>query len=366
MGVNWLVTGGCGFIGLNLVKNLIKEGGHYIRIVDNLSVGSREDLTQSCELTELEIKLQNLEPSILSPQDLPHSLDLDLRSFHSAAYEIKPGTVSSALCTMPGKVDLIVADILDDRLALKAAQGIDVIVHLAANTGVTTSVEDPRSDCLNNIVGTINYLEAARFNNVKRFVFASSSASVGECEPPIHEEVVPHPISPYGASKLSGEAYCSAYFQTFGVETVVLRFGNVYGPLSRQKNSVVAKFIKRIMEDKPLEIYGDGKQTRDFIYIDDIVQAIRFSSTVDRIGGETFQVATNMETSVENLTEKLLSIIDIFGLKSVNKIYTETRRGDMKRNFSDTSKAQKHLGWHSEFELSDGLKRTFEWFLEKR
>jgi UDP-glucose 4-epimerase len=357
MGVNWLITGGCGFIGLNLVKNLIKEGEHYIRIVDNLSVGSREDLSQICNFNEFDLKTSRPSPSAcITGHPQP---------FSNSSNETKSSALPAGLSIMPGKVDLIVNDILDAEIATKIAEGIDIIVHLAASTGVDPSVEDPKSDCLNNIVGTINYLEAARYNNIKRFIFASSGAPVGECEPPIHEEIVPHPVSPYGASKLSGEAYCSAYFQSFGVETVVLRFGNVYGPLSAQKNSVVAKFIKRALEGKPLIIYGDGKQTRDFIFVEDLVKAVLLSATSKNICGETFQIATSAETSIEELIEKLLPILGNSGLIEVKVYHAKPRVGDVKRNFSDTSKAQKILGWHAKTELSDGLKRTLEWFLEK-
>ena len=159
-------------------------------------------------------------------------------------------------------------------------------------------------------------LEAARKNSVKRFVFASSGAPVGECNPPIHEELPCHPVSPYGASKLAGEGYCSAYYRTFGVETVALRFGNVYGPGSGHKNSVIAKFIKQAMNGEPLEIYGDGKQTRDFIYIDDLIEAIRLSATVERIGGNVFQIATNTETTVREMTNKLLPVLSEFGIRT--------------------------------------------------
>ena len=266
--MKWLITGGCGFIGRNLVKELFEEGGHAIRIVDNLSVGSREDLAQVCDFTESD-------PDISSPQH-------------------------SVLNTQSSVVQLIAGDIIDDQVAIKLAKGVDVIVHLAANTGVGLSVEDPRSDCINNVLGTFNYLEAARQNAVKRFVFASSGAPIGECEPPIHEELAPHPVSPYGASKLSGEAYCSAFYHSFGVETVALRFGNVYGPLSGHKNSVVARFIRQAINGETLEIYGDGYQTRDFINIDDLVRAIRLSEHKPEIGGEAFQIATNKETALSS------------------------------------------------------------------
>ena len=221
-----------------------------------------------------------------------------------------------------------------------------MIVHLAANTGVMPSVEDPRADCMSNVVGTLNYLEAARHNGVGRFVFASSGGTViGEAEPPIHEEMVAHPVAPYGASKLAGEGYCSAYFQTFGIETVALRFGNVYGPLSGHKNSVVARFIKRAMDGEVLEIYGDGTQTRDFIYVDDLIRAVSLAATVDGVGGEVFQIATSAETTVQELTDKLLPALASAGLKDVEVRKTAARRGEVRRNYADTSKAHRMLGW---------------------
>jgi len=322
----WLITGGCGFIGRSLVKNLVDEGGHYIRIIDNLSVGTPADLARVCEFTPFE--------------SIPN---------HSETL-------------IPG-IDLVEGDILDEGLALQAARGMDVIVHLAANTGVPPSIENPRSDCLNNVVGTFNYLEAARTHKVGRFVFASSGAPIGECEPPIHEELAPHPVSPYGASKLAGEGYCSAYFRTFGLETVALRFGNVYGPLSGHKNSVVAKFIKLAMEGQTLEIYGDGNQTRDFIFIGDLVNAIRLAATREKVGGETFQIATNSETTVNELTEKLKKALNQNGIADVDVRFSAPRLGDVLRNYSDTSKARKMLGWQAECDLKQGLNQTIEWFL---
>ncbi len=321
----WLITGGCGFIGRNLVKNLLEEGGHHIRIVDNLTVGTREDLSQVCDYQEVTIDT--------------------LASSHNSLVELLRG------------------DILEEDLALKVAKGVDVIVHLAANTGVGPSVENPRLDCATNVIGTLNYLEAARLNGVKRFVFASSGAPAGECVPPIHEEMPPHPVSPYGASKLAGEGYCSAYFRTFGIETIALRFSNVYGPLSSKKNSVVAKFIKRIFDGKVLEIYGDGNQTRDFIYIDDLIRAIRLAASSEKAGGETFQIATARETTVLEMTNELIEVFKEFDASREIKVnYTKSRLGDVKRNFSDTSKAQRNLGWQAEVSLPQGLRRTLEWY----
>lgn len=326
--MRWLVTGGCGFIGRNLIQQLLTDGEEQIRIIDNLSMGSKSDLKTVCDF-------QTITPEQLS--------------------EIQPG------------VQLLVADVLDADLAVQATQNCDVIVHLAANTGVPASVQNPRKDCMVNVLGTFNYLEAARVSSVKRFVFASSGAPVGVCDPPIHEEMAPHPASPYGAGKLAGEGYCSAFYHSFGIETVALRFGNVYGPLSSLKTSVVAKFIKQVFSGDKLEIYGDGNQTRDFIYIDDLVAVIRKAALVDGIGGETFQIATARETTIAELTSLLVATLKEADLSdSVEVIHTDERVGDVKHNFSDTSKAQKFLNWQAQVTLDDGLRKTVAWFLKNR
>ena len=239
---------------------------------------------------------------------------------------------------------------------------MDIIVHLAANTGVPKSVENPRLDMECNVMGTFNMLEAARHHGIKRFVFASSGAPAGEVTPPIHEELPPHPVSPYGASKLAGEGYCSAYFRTFGIETVALRFSNVYGPGSSHKTSVVAKFIKRALAGQPLEIYGDGTQTRDFIYIDDLIDALVLAATKNGIGGETFQIATSRETTLDELTTILLDVLERSGVRRPQVKKTEPRLGDVKRNFSNTTKARRMLGWKCRWNLEKGLEKTVEWF----
>ena len=323
--MNWLITGGCGFVGTSLISALLAKGGHNIRVVDNLSVGSREDLASVSSYRELTLE---------------------------------------ALTKAPSHVELIVGDILDHDLALRVTQGCDIIVHLAANTGVGPSVDAPRTDMLVNVVGTFNYLETARINKIPRFIFASSGAPAGEVEPPIHEELPSHPVSPYGASKLAGEGYCSAYNRTFGVDTVILRFGNVYGPGSVHKSSVIAKFIRCALANETLEIYGDGTQTRDFIYIADLIDAVMLAATVPEIGGETFQIASNRETTVGEMAEKLIAILQASGVAVIKLINSETRLGDVKRNFSDTSKAKRLLGWRSQITLDDGLKRTVAYFLK--
>lgn len=327
--MNWLITGGCGFLGTSFVRRLLADGGHGIRVVDNLTVGTRPDLSGVTDFTET------------PPADV--------------------GPMSS---TGDTSVELVAGDILDEDLALRAAEGADVILHLAANTGVEPSVRDPRADCLANVIGTLNYLEAARHAGVGRMVSASSGAALGEVEPPLHEELASHPASPYGASKLAGEGYCSAYFRTFGVETVALRFGNVYGPGSGHKNSAVARFIKRALRGEHLEIYGDGTQTRDYIYIDDLIRAVYLSSTVEGVGGETFQIATSAETTVLELVDELLSALAAAGVKNVEVRRGEPRQGDVMRNYADVSKAAARLGWKAETSLPEGLRRTVDYFTE--
>ena len=325
--MNWLITGGCGFLGTALIERLIQQGGHAIRVVDNLTTGTRDDLAQ-------------------------------VTHFHDIAGKDLPGK--------PQGVQLVVGDILDDQLSLKVKHGCDIIVHFAANTGVGPSVEDPRADMLANVVGTFNYLEAARINKVPRFIFASSGAPAGEVEPPIHEELPPHPVSPYGASKLAGEGYCSAYKRTFDVDTVILRFGNVYGPGSAHKSSVVAKFIRRAMSGEMLEIYGDGTQTRDFIYIDDLIDAVMLAVTVHGIGGEAFQIASSHETTVGEIAKRLVATIEEAGVSGIEIINAETRLGDVQRNYSDTTKACIRLGWQPKVTLDEGLKKTVAYFLNNK
>ncbi len=330
--MNWLITGGCGFIGSSLIRYLRERGEDaHIRIVDNLSVGTRDDLAAVTDFRD-------------TPAD-------------TVAPPPAPDGVT---------VELVVGDILDEALALKATEGFDAIVHLAANTGVAPSVANPRLDCMTNVVGLLNYLEGARINQVPRFVLASSGGTViGECEPPINEEMVPHPVSPYGASKSAGEGYCSAYFGTFGIQTTALRFGNVYGPGSSHKNSVVAKFLRRALNQEILEIYGDGKQTRDFIYIDDLLGAIYKAATVPDVGGEVFQIATSAETTVNEIADKLLTVLDDLGVHGVEVRHANPLPGEIRRNYADTSKAARMLGWQPEVALDDGLRRTAQWFIER-
>jgi len=323
--MKYVITGGCGFIGRALSSLLLNDEDNFVRVYDNLSTGKAESLSSVGEYKELFLGQGNFE-----------WLD---------------------------RYSLVVGDILNPEGISEVFSGADVVVHLAANTGVPQSVIDPIKDCNTNVIGTLNVLEGARQKGVGRFIFASSGAPLGEQNPPLHEEMAAHPASPYGASKLAGEGYCSAYFHCFGLETVVLRFGNVYGQGSEQKQSVVAKFIKEAMSGETLEIYGDGSQTRDFIHISDLIQAILCATHSIGVGGEIFQIASASETTVEELTSILVEILESEGVNVKGVINGATRQGDVLRNFSDTSKAESRLGWKSKVSLRDGLRQTVRDFL---
>lgn len=322
----FLITGGCGFLGTALIKRLTREVPDcQIRVLDNLKTGAASDLHRVCDF------------KVAKAESLPEG----------------------------SGVFLIEGDIRDKDAAEKCSAGVECIVHLAANTGVQPSVENPRFDMECNVIGTFNMLDAARKHSVDRFVFASSGAPAGEVEPPIHEELPPHPVSPYGASKLAGEGYCSAYSRTFGVDTVCLRFGNVYGPGSGKKSSVVAKFIRQALLGEVCHIYGDGGQTRDFIFIEDLIEAMLCAVEIPEIGGEVFQIASGGERTVSEITAKLRSVLEDHGVEMLVK-HEEARIGDVRRNYSDTSKALDKLGWKPKMDIDEGIRKTVSYFLKNR
>lgn len=323
-----LITGGCGFIGTSLIRNLLANNPTaHIRVVDSFITGKPADLMEVCIFQTLQVS-------------------------------------ELAQITRNAGVFLLEGDIRDADFLLHCTQNIDCIVHLAANTGVGPSVEDPRLDMMSNVLGTFNALEAARAQGVKKFIFASSGAPAGEVEPPIHEELPPHPVSPYGASKLAGEGYCSAYYRTFGIDTICLRFGNVYGPRSKNKSSVVAKFIRQALFGEPCVIYGDGTQTRDFLYIDDLVRAVMLAIEKP-VGGETFQIATGMERTVGEVANIIAEELGKRGV-AMKVRHDSPRLGDVMRNYSDTRKAAQMLGWTTEVDFQDGSQRTVDWFLAQK
>ncbi len=320
----WLVTGGCGFVGGSLIRKLLAaEPGCSIRVVDNLSGGTLEDLEQ---ITEVHVA----------------------------------GTIGTMA---ESGVELVKADIRDAEAAMQAAAGADVIVHLAANTGVQPSLKKPVMDMECNVIGTVNYLEAARHNSVQDFVFASSSAPIGTAEPPITETAACRPISPYGASKLAGEAYCSAYYGSYGLKTVALRFSNVYGPFSVRKGSVVALFIRQALAGEAWTLNGDGRQTRDFIHIDDIVSAL-MTAAESPYGGEIYQISTQVETSVADMADMLSDILEKEAGLKARTVFGPPLNADVRRSWADITKARTRLGWEPGRDLREGLEETVRWFLQ--
>ncbi len=302
-GATVLVTGGCGFIGVNLGRRLLAAGYRPVAF-DDLSTGRLED-------------------------------------GFTAGYD-----------------EVVEGDIRDADALTAAARDADAVVHLAAHTGVVPSVEDPRHDADVNIGGTLNALLAARDGGAEAFVFASSGAPLGSVEPPGHEGLAARPLSPYGASKLAGEGMCSAFAGSYGLPTTVLRFTNVYGPYSYHKGSVVARCMKRIMEGRELTVYGDGEQTRDFLYVDDLCGAV-LAALERKPMGELYQLGTGVETSVNELVARLRALAPEGDVRVVRE---PARAGEVLRAYSDIGKARRELGYDPSTPLADGLATTFDWF----
>lgn len=320
--MNWLVTGGAGFVGANLVKRLLADPGIRIRVLDNVSVSTPETLAEFGVVQ-------------ISAGDLPSQAE--------------------------GSLEFLHVDVRDTELARRAVAGSDVVVHLAAQTGVRQSIQNPMGDMSTNVIGTLSMLRAARDAGVSTFIFASSGAVLGDHSPPLKEDIVARPISPYGASKLAGEAYCHAFSGSYGLPTVVLRFSNAYGPYSMHKQSVVAKFIKEALAGRPLKIFGEGSQTRDYIFVDDVADAIILAARLRR-GSETFQIATQRETTVIDLTEMLSSILESTSGVRPERVHVDPLAGEVYRNYSDISRARDILGWEPTVTLEDGLRRAVDWF----
>lgn len=244
--------------------------------------------------------------------------------------------------------------------------GVEAVVHLAGRTGVMPSIADPEDDCDVNVRGTLLLLRAAVRRKVKHFIVASSSAPIGAHPPPMHERLPPRPTSPYGASKLAMEGYCSAFHASYGLPTVALRFSNCYGPGSRNKSSVVAQFVRRLIAGESLTIYGDGEQTRDFIFVDDLCAAIESvlgqESGAPSVGGEIYQVATGIETSLNRLVAMLGELMAERGLPPINVQREPARRGEVPRSYADISKFVRTFGYQPATTLQAGLRETWEYF----
>ena len=300
-----LVTGGCGFIGANLVRRITELGlVRTLRVVDDESLGSR---------------------AAIAPWD----------------------------------IEFIAGDIRDADLMRRALRGVDAVVHLAADTRVIDSIADPARNFDVNVAGTFQLLNLMREIGVPRLVNASTGGAIlGEAPPPVHEAMAPLPTSPYGAAKASAEAYCSAFAASYGLDAVSLRFSNVYGPLSFHKGSVVAAFMRRILDDAPLVVYGDGSQTRDYVFVEDLCDGIVVALNSGASG--TFQLGSGVGTSLTRLIEQIAAVVGPDRRPRVR--HEPFRAGEIRHTWADVTKARDGLGWAPRTALPDGLARTWNWF----
>jgi UDP-glucose 4-epimerase len=300
-----LITGGAGFVGRHLAAHLTDQGAA-VTVIDNESLGDRAHL------------------------------DLDRVRF--------------------------VAGDLRNRDELRAAlTGQDAVVHLAADTRVMDSIDNPTNNFDNNVIGTFNLLELCRELGVSRVVAASTGGAIlGDVEPPVHEEMAPRPTSPYGASKLMLEGYLSAYSASYGLGGCALRFSNIYGPRSLHKGSVVAHFFKQVLAGRPLVVYGDGSQTRDYLYAGDLVQGIWAALESEAEGA--FQLGTGRPTTINQLLDLMRKVTGL----DLEVDYQAFRAGEVRDTWCRIDKAQASFGFDPSTELEDGLRSTWEWFRAQR
>ena len=308
--MKFLVTGGAGFIGSHLAEELVQRG-HQVRVVDDFSTGKKKNIASFLD-----------------------------------------------------KIELIEGDIRDIEVCRRAAKGMDFVLHQAALTSVPYSIENPLLTNEINIKGTLNLLLASRDAAVQRYVFASSAAVYGD-DPhlPKKEEVVGASLSPYALSKRVGEMFCQLFTRTFGLSTVCLRYFNIFGPRqdpASQYASVIPLFISRMLKNEKPVIFGDGEQTRDFLFVSNVVEANMLAVKADSLEGEVFNIGYGEETSINELTRKINEILKM----NIRPAYDEPRPGDIKGSFADISRARKMLKYEPAVDFSEGLKRTIRWYEE--
>lgn len=304
----YLVTGGAGFIGSHLVEALVNRG-EVVRVLDNLCEG----------------KLENL-------------------------------------AAVKDRIDFLLADLRDADAVARAVQGVDYVLHQAALRSVPRSVDDPFSTTEVNVTGTLNLLMAAHRAGVKRVVCASSSSIYGgSAEAVQSESQLATPLSPYGASKMANELYCYVFTHTYGLETVCLRYFNVFGPRqdpASEYAAVIPRFILAGLRDEPLEVHGDGLQSRDFTYVDNVVEFNLLAATAPGIAGEVFNVGCGQSYQVLQIKSYLEKILG----KSLRAYHTPPRKGDARYTRADMSKARRLLGYEVKIHFEEGLRRTVEFF----
>jgi len=308
-----LVTGGAGFIGSHIAAALMASGAR-VRVLDDLSTGHRENLEE-----------------------------------------------------IGGDLDFIQGSVADEALLHKVLDGVEVVFHEAAIPSVPRSVEAPKQTHVASVDGTFSLLLAARDQHVKRVVYAASSSAYGD-QPtlPKSEQMLPDPLSPYAVAKLVGEYYCQVFTRVYGLETVSLRYFNVFGPRQdpgSQYSGVVSRFISSLLSGERPVIYGDGEQSRDFTYIDNVVTANLSAATSEGASGRVINVANGQRIT---LNELLAELKDLTGKQDVTAEYLEPRVGDVKHSLADITLARQFLGYESKVGLREGLQRTIDWWKSSR
>jgi len=311
--MRYLVTGGAGFIGSNLTRALLANG-HRVRVLDNFLTGKRENLA-------------------------------GLADAHGGAFELMEG------------------DIRDRAATRKAMEGVEYVLHQGALPSVPRSVADPVLTNDINVVGTVNVLVAARDAGVRRVVFAASSSAYGDTpELPKRESMTPNPKSPYAAQKLTGEHYMRIFHEVYGLETVSLRYFNVFGPRQDPQSmyaAVIPRFITCVMRGEPPTVYGDGRQTRDFTYIDNVIQANLAACSAPKAAcGGVFNIACGERVSLLDILE----IVYALAGKRVDPVFEPSRPGDVRDSLADISRAREIVGYDPKVPFREGLRTTFDWF----
>ncbi len=309
----YLVTGGAGFIGLNLVQQLLAQGEKVV-LFDDFSTGDQKAV-----------------------RDLPQK---DLK--------------------------LVEDTVLDVKAIKKCMRSVDFLVHLAGNNSVLESVKDPAKSLELNSVGTLNALIAARDGKAKRFIYVGSAAAYGESPSlPKIETMSEAPLSPYAVGSVAAEHQCRVFFNTYGLQTVVLRAFNLYGPHQATKGrsaGVVGRFIATLLDGRAPVISGDGKQSRDFVHVADLIEAIKSACIAPKAEGELFNIATGSRITINGLVNMLNGILG----KEIQPKYEEARPGDIRHSLADSTKAQEMLGYRPRTSITDGFASTIEWYRKNR
>jgi nucleoside-diphosphate-sugar epimerase len=304
----FLVTGGAGFIGSNICKRLVAEG-YFVRVVDNLLTGKRSNLD-----------------------------------------------------AVSDKIDFVEADMGDEEVARSVVKDIDVVLHEGALPSVPRSVDDPAAAHRHCVDATFTLLLAARDARVKRFVYAASSSAYGDTPTLPKVETMPtSPLSPYAVGKLVGEYYCAVFSRVFGLETISLRYFNVFGPQqdpTSQYAAAIPAFVTAILKDRPPTVYGDGEQSRDFTYIDNVVEANLCAARAERTNGEVVNIACGERITVNEI---IAMINEILG-KNVKPIYAPQRPGDVKHSLADITAARKLIGFEPVVLFREGLEKAIAWY----